>query len=203
MPGTGIEPVRGRPRGIFLPATAFAAGNEPRPAKRRIADRRHLGSGLYLCPVARRGAERGRQGPSSLYTFRANRGGGQARHGSRGLARYCRHLAAAASAKCAGRAARCGCFTDFDPIHTRRFRAGCSISQVPCVYQFRHPGDAGRHSTRPRSPCGSVARTTGHSTSCPGISPLHAAADTQAQSCSLRRCEPVTPLRLGDVLRRS
>jgi len=43
MPGTGIEPVRGCPRGIFLPATAFAAA--------RVSA--HLGSGLYLCPVMR------------------------------------------------------------------------------------------------------------------------------------------------------
>jgi hypothetical protein len=33
-----------------------------------------------------------------------------------------------------------GWFPEFDPIHAGRFRAGCSISQVPCVYQFRHPG---------------------------------------------------------------
>src|SRR5579863_5859926 len=64
------------PRGIFVPTTAFAA------ARRRA----HLGSGLYLCPVA---AEvRFRQGPSSLYTF--------PRRARAGLARYCRHLACAA-----------------------------------------------------------------------------------------------------------
>ena len=32
-------------------------------------------------------------------------------------------------------------FPEFDPIHAGRFRAGCSIFQVPCVYQFRHPGN--------------------------------------------------------------
>jgi hypothetical protein len=81
-----------------------------------------LESGLSLCraPTDTNGAAF-RQGPSSLYTFRAARS-------RRGLARGCRHARA------------WGWFPEFDPIHTGRFRAGCSISQVPCVYQFRHPG---------------------------------------------------------------
>jgi hypothetical protein len=54
MPGTGLEPVRGRPRGIFLLTTAFAA------ARRGFAGS-HLESGLYLCPVARTRVSRGRQ----------------------------------------------------------------------------------------------------------------------------------------------
>ena len=49
----GIEPAQGCPRGIFVPATAFAAATLWR-----------LGSGLYL-----RHGFRLRRYPSSLYTF--------------------------------------------------------------------------------------------------------------------------------------
>ena len=58
VPGAGIEPARSRLRGIFLPATAFAA--PPRIARRLCG----LDFLFVLSPRRRR------RGPSSLYTFR-------------------------------------------------------------------------------------------------------------------------------------
>lgn len=113
VPGAGLEPAWSLLRGIFVPATAFAA--EP------CVPRGSFGVWTFSLPCAHRCQRKAfRQGPSSLYTFRAQR--------ARGLARDCSHAGA------------WGWFPEFDPIHTGRFRAGCSNSQVPCVYQFRHPG---------------------------------------------------------------
>ncbi len=112
MPGAGLEPAWGRPRGIFLPATAFTAA---RLASPKLHARRAFGVWTLPLPCRRaRRAERGRfrQGPSSLYTF-PGRAGPRADTGGRGLARRCRHC-------------RCGCSTEFDPIHSRGFPPGCS-----------------------------------------------------------------------------
>jgi len=75
MPGAGIEPARGFPRGIFVLTTAFAAAR----VRARIWS-------LDFTFALSRGA-RVRQGPSSLYTFNA----GSLVASRRGLARYCSH----------------------------------------------------------------------------------------------------------------
>ena len=115
VPGAGLEPAWSRLRGIFVLATAFAA----EPFAIRIA---HLESGLSLCrapPVRDRRAFR--QGPSSLYTFRARRR----------LARLSSGLQSRA------RGAGSPNLTPFTPGVSA---PGAQFSQVPCVYQFRHPG---------------------------------------------------------------
>lgn len=87
MPGAGVEPAWGCPRGIFLPATAFAAARRSRLA---AACAPHLGSGLYLCRAAppwrtrAPGCMRFRQGPSSLYTFPGRRARGDSARGKYG-----------------------------------------------------------------------------------------------------------------------
>lgn len=64
-----------------------------------------------------------RQGPSSLYTFHAA--------SPHGLARDCRFT-------------RNSGFPEFDPIHTSRFRAGCSNTSSPLCLPVSPPGqDAG------------------------------------------------------------
>ena len=58
VPGAGLEPAWGCPRGIFVPATAFAAAR----ARPRIW-------GLDFTFTVPRSSPRVRRGPSSLYTF--------------------------------------------------------------------------------------------------------------------------------------
>ncbi len=80
VPGAGIEPARGCPRGIFVPATVYTAA-----LARRIRRLRRIW-GLdftFALPRLQR-ASRFRQGPSSLYTFRSALR-------PLGLARYCSH----------------------------------------------------------------------------------------------------------------
>jgi len=62
VPGTGIEPVRSCPRGIFVLATAFTA-------ERRTVNPSVVWSLDFLFVVSRESVAGVRQGPSSLYTF--------------------------------------------------------------------------------------------------------------------------------------
>jgi hypothetical protein len=65
VPGAGLEPARGYPQGIFLPATAFAAAPVVYLAVTRVA----FGVWTLPSPCRRPGVRRCRRGPSSLYTF--------------------------------------------------------------------------------------------------------------------------------------
>jgi hypothetical protein len=111
LPGAGIEPARGFPQGIFVLATAFAAA------------RQMHAFGVWTLPLPCRARARVRQGPSSLYTFRAAH--------RLGLARGCSHPYV-------------DWFSDFDPIHTRRFRTGCSITLSPLRLPISPPGQGRR-----------------------------------------------------------
>lgn len=96
VPGAGIEPAWGFPQGIFLLTTAFAA-----------ACSEHA-FGVWTLPLPCREV-RFRQGPSSLYTFRA----AQAAWLSSGLQSPYMNV---------------DWFTDFDPIHGRRFHLDAQMT---------------------------------------------------------------------------
>ena len=87
------------------------------------------------CPAAARPASV-RQGPSSLYTFPCS-AQASPMHVD-GLARDCSH------------ATRACWFPEFDPIHTGRFRAGCSICLSPLRLPISPPGQRVRPNCKPR-----------------------------------------------------
>jgi len=117
LPGAGLEPARGFPQGIFLPATAFAAVPKgSSPAARSFRDIWGLDFTFAVRRPTGRSLGRGRQVSTLSATPRRQ-----------GLARYCRRNCASVPPT----------LTPFTPGVSR---PGCSMAQVPCVYRFRHPG---------------------------------------------------------------
>ena len=80
VPGAELEPAWSCPRGIFIPATVYTAAS----AWRVRRPPRIWGLDFTFTVPRHDHASRFRQGPSSLYTFRAA-------PRPLGLARYCSH----------------------------------------------------------------------------------------------------------------
>src|ERR1700733_2905775 len=111
VPGAGIEPAWGFPQGIFLLTTAFTAACSTHAF------------GVWTLPLPCREV-RFRQGPSSLYTFRA----AQAAWLSSGLQSPLLNV---------------DWFTDFDPIHRRRFHLNAQNDLSPLRLPISPPGQGG------------------------------------------------------------
>ncbi len=126
VPGAGIEPARGFPQGIFVPLRL-----SPLPGGHHGICGLDFTFAIPQPPAALRI----RQEPSSLYTFLGGTCDDQDTHRQPTEANVEPRLSSVLQPP--SRAAVPPTLTPFTPAVSG---PGAQFTQVPCVYQFRHPG---------------------------------------------------------------